>query len=1379
MECLRRGASRATFSYFTKTVSLAYHSPDPLVLGDTAPLEETESVSQLRRRFEEHKSTDHSLAWTLLRLGRSELLRAAIFEAIHIAASLCFPLLLRAQLDDLSAEGNQGWIWALLGVAVTLLSVIANQKHIDIAFRVGIRLKALCSVLVFDTALHRRHAIFDARGDTTGTVLNYISSDASKLQELCPIANLLWAAPLQILISTILISVLIGPAGLIGVLFLGVAMPALNAFMMVKVGAYRKEKMRVSDERVKLCSEMLAGIRVVKYLSWEVRFTERIMDVRLEEMRWVSRELHLFATYVVILISFPMLSMLVCFLSYIWINPEVPLTPGNAFATLSLFNVLRFPLMQMGTVLSAAAQAKVAVRRIENFISEDEAENANANNGGPTGIEASSYKSGETGPTVNTSGVKLVEGDASTVVIGLRDAEFSWSSKTQAKFILGPVTTDFECGECIAVVGAVGSGKSMLVASLLGETTLKSGSISHRHQAVSYVPQVAWIVNATVRENIIGFADSRTHDDAPFDKSLYNRVIAACSLARDIADMPNGDLQIIGERGVTLSGGQKQRIALARSAYTILFRQSKLGKDEKFRGIVLLDDPLSALDAHTARHVFDELLGPSGLLKGIARVLVTHAVQFLSQCNRVLMVQDGSVLDLGAFSNIERFLINNNEEEAKLDPKEAALMLAVRRLSTAMQETGSRGNGDDEQIGTGARSKSLSTCSADSGNGFLNKSENSTDSLMTRETLGKGTINFDVVRYFFGTMGGCLCFFVPLFFFFVLERTTYVGTDWWLSVWTDAANATPKHAFEAIGLKLPAAPHAAGQRFYASWYAVLVLVAAAFVVMRLHLFAHGYVRTSRIFFKRLVAASVRAPMSFFETTPLGRITNRYSYDTEVIDAQLFQRTNGVVASTSWLLGGVGVIIGSIPWMLLVLAPVFLLYFNLYRFYRQACVELQRLAAITRSPIQSTFQETLNGADSIRAFNVETAYSKKNSALLDDHSRASIALHVASRWLSVRLETLGVMVVAGASLLSYFIPGLSAGIAGLAIMWASQLSISLQFNTINLTEAESLLTSAERVLEYINLQQEPPHETAMEFKPHENWPSKGEIRFEEAVLSYRDDLSPALTGLSVTIEAGKKVGIVGRTGAGKSTIATALFRLRELTSGKILVDGVDVAKLGLRDVRGRPNGLAIITQDPLVFSGPIRFTLDPFNQHSDKEIWKALHAVQMRKAIIELWNNRGGTRVDVAAEDDPDALRPALSLPISEAGRNLSVGQRQLLCFARALLLQPQIIILDEATASVDYATDHIIQTTLRKNFPGVTMLVIAHRLATIIDLDAVLVMDNGKCVEYDTAINLLNSETTMFSSLVNATGSDASKKLRQMAMSANDSGEKGIEGEAL
>lgn len=665
---------------------------------------------------------------------------------------------------------------------------------------------------------------------------------------------------------------------------------------------------------------------------------------------------------------------------------------------------------------------------------------------------------------------------------------------------------------------------------------------------------------------------------------------------------------------------------------------------------------------------------------------------------------------------------------------------------------------------------------------------------MTTETMGKGTVGWKVVKYMASTWGTFCTFFLPLGTIFVLERTTYVGTDWWLSLWTSASNSTPFNTFNLI---LPAAPDPSGQQWYAAWYAGWVLTAAFFVVGRLHFFAHGFVKTASKIFRRLLSSTVKAPMLFFETTPLGRITNRFSFDTEVIDSQLLQRVNGVVASMSWMVGGMGVMIGTLPWMALVLLVVNVVYFMLYRFYRRACVEIQRLSAVTRSPIQSTFQEALQGADSIRAFHVQQRYVLKNRMLVDDHSRAMVGMEVAFRWLSTRLELLGVIVVAGACMLSYWLSDvISPGMAGLAIMWSAQYSMSLNFNTINLTEAESLLTSVERILEYIeDIEHEPASATEEKNLPPSDWPQHGEIIFKDAVMSYRNELPPALCGLNVHVHGGQRVGIVGRTGAGKSTIATALFRLRELTSGTIMVDGIDISTLGLSDVRGRKKGMAIITQDPLVFSGPVRMTLDPFNNHTDDEIWTALDAVQMSDTILQLWakhqrgekegisaagrvETAGNPETVVEAETAETAetaeaaagstissvdVESALMLPIAESGRNLSVGERQLLCFARALLLRPKVLILDEATASVDYATDRVIQVTLRKMFPGTTMLIVAHRLQTIIDLDAVLVMEEGKCVEYDSAHALLSKPTSFFSGLVDATGPATSESLRKQA----------------
>ena len=1445
--------SNTIYSFFTPTVSQAYNSPSPLTLDDLAPLRKDANVNHIRSKLFEIQKGNIGLAYSLFTIALPQLSVAALLLCIKIAADLSFPLFLRYQLDAIENQTNDGWIWAIAGIVSTAFAVISNQKHIDLAFRQGIRLKAVCSVLVFDTALYRTSAALDNRGDTTGKILNLVSSDAAKLQELAPLFNLLWAAPLQIVIATILITQLIGISGFIGVAFLGIGMPALNYLMIAKIVTYRQAKMNISDERVKLSSEMLAGIRVVKFLSWEARFVERILKVRTEEMVWVSKELHLFATYVCILISFPMLSLLVCFGSYVLINPEIPLTAGNAFAALSLFNVLRFPLMQMGTVLSAAAQAKVAVQRIESFLAKSEHETKS-----PTALvsgEEEEEEKKEKEEKKESQDIKEIKEENKIiskeiisketiqnkkyVVASFNKAEFVWSSEhtskskssssssrssttsstdiqvkdmeqatssTSNQFSLGPINVQVMSGDLIAVVGVVGCGKSMFISSLLGETHMSNGT-GKVSRALSYVPQAAWIINASIRENITTFVYSTEENKQDtttihFDEKLYNTVLKACALDRDILEMPDKDQQVIGERGVTLSGGQKQRIAIARATYSILMSQKLIQKQRKKNTssssspppppsppLLLLDDPLSALDAHTSRHIFDAVLGSNGLLKDVARILVTHAVQFLGQCNSVYLIHSSTVTNLGHFADINQTIHRLQEDDKSTDNTNNStnqeLINVIRQLSQTSQEDGNKkkkknNNQQEEEI---LRLRSLSTSSVSSINSLSSMGSSSKKNtfdaaskkgkeLMTTEHVEKGTIGFQVIKYMTTTWGTACTFFIPLGTVFVLERTTYVMTDWWLSIWTAASNSTPVNG---LNLQFPAAPHPEGQQWYAGWYAVFVLSAAVFVVGRLHGFATGFVKTAEKMFRRLLQSTVKAPMIFFETTPLGRITNRFSFDTEVIDSQLFSRINGVVASTSWLIGGMGVMIGTLPWMAAILFPVLVVYYFLYRFYRKACVEIQRLSAITRSPIHSTFQEALQGADSIRAFNVQQRYVAKNRTLVDNHSRAMVAMEVAFRWLSTRLESLGVVVVAGASLLAYYFRFMiSPGMAGLAIMWANTMSISLNYNTVNLTEAESLLTSVERMLEYIvDIEHEPESITEKAHQPVPEWPMKGEIIFQDCIMSYRDDLPPALCGLSVHIKGGQRIGIVGRTGAGKSTIATALFRLRELTSGCITVDGIDISTLGLSDVRGRNNGMAIITQDPLVFSGPIRMTLDPFNNHTNEEIWSALEAVQMKQSILVLWSkqdskgNEDGDGSDVGEDREKTKTThndDALQLPIAEAGRNLSVGQRQLLCFARALLLKPKILILDEATASVDYQTDHLIQLTLRKLFEGTTMLVVAHRLQTIIDLDAVLVMEEGRCVEFDTAATLLEDESSFFSGLVDATGVESSKMLRQQAI---------------
>ena len=874
--------SATTFSYFTKTISQAYNSPHPLNLHDLEPLRTDATVNHIKLQLLDlqkgQKGRSITLAQALFALARPRLTVAALLLCIKIAADLSFPLFLLYQLDAIEHQTNDGWMWALAGVVSTAFAVVSNQKHIDIAFREGIRLKAVCSVLVFDMALQRTSAALDARGDTTGKILNLVSSDAAKLQELAPLFNLLWAAPLQIIIATVLITSLIGISGFIGVAFLGIGMPMLNFIMIAKIVEYRVSKMKISDDRVKLSSEMLAGIRVVKFLSWEARFVERILKVRQEEMGWVKKELHLFATYVCILISFPMVSLLVTFGSYVLINPEIPLTAGNAFAALSLFNVLRFPLMQMGTVLSAAAQARVAVDRIETFLakSEHETNSPTAIVSSKDGKEAMEEKEAKEAKEEREENKALLR-PRKSIVASLNDAEFVWSPKSasssssssssstsstdiQVKDIeqatpsstnnqssLGPINVQVSSGDLIAVVGAVGVGKSKFIGSLLGETHLLAGT-ANVTRALFYVPQTAWIINASVRDNITAFVyDNDTTTTAPpYDEQLYKISLNACCLDRDILEMPDKDQQVIGERGITLSGGQKQRIAVCRATYSILVSQKRMQQqDTSPPPLLLLDDPLSALDAHTSRYIFEAVLGSNGLLKDCARILVTHAVQFLGQCNSVYLIHNSNLIDVGHFDNINKMVHRLKEEGnhnstgstgstgSSSSNTHQELIHVIQQLSQTSQEGGNiLSNSNEPQEKEILKMRSLSTSSVGSmgsvgsigskGSAGSKHTENNKTltpttkgkALMTEELLEKGTIGFKVIRYMASTWGTAWTFFIPLGTMFVLERTTYVCTDWWLSIWTSASNSTPMNG---LNLNFPAAPDPAGQRWYAGW----------------------------------------------------------------------------------------------------------------------------------------------------------------------------------------------------------------------------------------------------------------------------------------------------------------------------------------------------------------------------------------------------------------------------------------------------------------------------------------------------------------------------------------------------------------------------------
>nr|KAF6321957.1 ATP binding cassette subfamily C member 2 [Pipistrellus kuhlii] len=1210
------------------------------------------------------------LVKTLFKTFYIILLKSFLLKLLHDALMFLNPQLLKLLISFANERDSYVWtgyLYSILFFVVALLQSICLQYYFQLCFTLGVNVRTTIMASVYKKALNlsnRARKLY-----TVGETVNLMSVDAQKLMDVTSFIHLLWSNLLQIVLSIYFLWIELGPSVFAGVGVMLLLIP-VNGIIATKNKAIQAKNMNQKDKRLKTMNEILNGIKILKYFAWEPSFKNQVSDIRKKELKNLLTFGQLQSLIVFLLYLTPVMVSVITFSVYVLVDSNNVLDAKKAFTSITLFNILRFPLSMFPMMISSLLQATVSKERLEKYLGGDD---------------------------LDTSAIR--QDSNFDKVVQFSKASFTWDQETEPT--IRDVNLDIMPGQLVAVVGTVGSGKSSLMSAMLGEMENVHGHITIKGM-IAYVPQQSWIQNGTIKDNILFGSE--------LDEKRYQQVLEACALLQDLEVLPGGDLAEIGEKGINLSGGQKQRISLARATY-------------QNADIYILDDPLSAVDAHVGKHIFDKVLGPNGLLKSKTRILVTHSIHFLPQVDEIVVLENGTISEKGSYhallakkglfaKNLKTFVkqagpegeATVNEDSGEED--DYGLMTSVEEVPQDVAPlTMNRENSLHRTLSHRSSSRRLKTLKNSLRTQTVNTPKEEKElvkgqKLIEKEFVQTGKVKFSIYLKYLQAVGWCSIFFI--IFAYVTSFVALIGSNVWLSVWTSDSKT------------FNASNYPASQRdMRIGVYGALGLVQGLAVLVANVLSIYGFNHASNILHKQLLNNILRAPMSFFDTTPIGRIVNRFAGDISTVDDTL------PMSLRSWILCFLGIVSTlfmiclATPAFIIIIIPLGIIYVSVQIFYVATSRQLRRLDSVTRSPLYSFFSETVSGLPVIRAFQHQERFLKHSEVLIDTNQKCVYSWIISNRWLAVRLELVGNLIVFFASLMIViYKTNLSGDTVGFVLSNALNITQTLNWLVRMTSEIETNIVAVERINEYINVENEAPWVT--EKRPPAGWPSKGEIQFNNYQVRYRPELDLVLKGITCDIRSQEKIGVVGRTGAGKSSLTNSLFRILEASGGQILIDGVDIASIGLHDLREK---LTIIPQDPILFSGSLRVNLDPFNNYSDEEVWKALELVHLKSFVAN--------------------LQHGLSHELTEAGDNLSIGQKQLLCLARALLRKSKILIMDEATAAVDLETDQLIQITIRKEFSHCTAITIAHRLHTIMDSDKVMVLDNGKIVEFGSPEELL------------------------------------------
>ncbi|XP_051148072.1 ABC transporter C family member 13 isoform X1 [Andrographis paniculata] len=1167
-----------------------------------------------------------------------------LLKVLNDSLGFAGPLLLNRLISFLQ-QGSTNADGYILAISLGLVSVLKSFLDTQYSFRLAqLRLKLRSGIMTFIYRKCLYVNLAERSKFSEGEIQTFMSVDVDRVVNLCNSVHDMWSLPFQIGVALFLLYQQVKFAFVAGVAITVLLIP-VNKWIANLIANATKSMMEQKDERIRRTAELLTYIRTLKMYGWELLFSRWLMKTRASEVKYLSVRKYLDAWCVFFWATTPTLFSLFTFGFYSLMGYQ--LDAATVFTCLALFNNLISPLNSFPWVINGLIDAAISTKRLNRYLS----------------CYESDLRADDTSRIVY-DGKKI---DCKETAIAVHDASCTWSSYDENEFdlVLEHVDLHVPKGSMVAIIGEVGSGKSSLLNMILHETRLINGSIRVTGSR-TYVPQVPWIMSGTLRDNILLGKD--------YDPTRYTEILQACTLDVDVLLMVGGDNACIGEKGINLSGGQRARLALARALYH--------GSD-----VFLLDDVLSAVDAHVARSILhDAILGP--LMNRKTVVLCTHNVQAIYTADIVVVLDRGHVKWVGSpsdssFASYLSFL-SPNEFNAFCDEPQSS-----------------------EKV-TSISGESIKVLEVDRVSDTIE-----THDIIEVEARKEGRVESKVYKEYAAFSG----WFVAgvTFLSAILMQASRNGNDLWLSFWVDT---TGNNRSEYSTM------------FYLAVLGIFCFVNSSLTLLRAFSFAYGGLRAAVRVHDRLLHNLIDAPISFFDQTPSGRILNRLSSDLYMIDDSLPFILNILLANFVGLLGILVVLSIVQAMFLLLLVPFWFIYSKLQFYYRSTSRELRRLDSVSRSPIYTSFTEMLDGSATVRAFDSTDFFLFRFMHHVEIYQRTSYTEIIASLWLSLRLQLLAAFIVSFVAVmaivgthrhipLNFGTPGL----VGLALSYASPIVSMLGSFLTSFTETEKEMVSVERVLQYTDI---PREKLTGEYPVNPNWPSKGDVQFQNVTLRYMPSLPPALYDVSFSIPGGTRVGIVGRTGAGKSSILNVLFRLNPISGGRVLVDGLNIAGVPVRDLR---SSIAIVPQSPLLFEGSLRANLDPFGTSSDEKIWNIIEKCCLKEEIETV----GG-----------------LDVHVRESGGMFSVGQRQLLCLARALLKSSKILCLDECTANVDIQTASKLQTAISSDCEIRTTVTIAHRISTVMVMDEIFVLDRGMLVERGNPEALMRDETSRFSSFARA-----------------------------